>query len=56
MHPPLLDEAGLTPALRSYVKGFSGRSKIQAAVTISDDFGRLPLEIERPFTGWSKRL
>ena len=46
LHPPLLDEAGLACALRWYVEGFSGRSKIEAKIDISSDFGRLPEEME----------
>ena len=46
MHPPLLDEAGLAPALRWYVRGFSDRSKIQVALNIPENFGRLHQEIE----------
>jgi two-component system, NarL family, sensor kinase len=46
MHPPMLDEAGLAPALRWYVRGFSDRSKIQVTLDIPEDFGRLPEGIE----------
>lgn len=46
MHPPMLDEAGLNPALRWYVRGFSERSMIQVDVHIAEDFGRLSQEIE----------
>jgi PAS domain S-box-containing protein len=46
MHPPLLDEAGLAPALRWYARGFAERSKIVVAVDIADDFGRAPQEVE----------
>jgi PAS domain S-box-containing protein len=46
MHPPLLDEAGLAPALRWYVRGFAERSKIAATVEIADDFGRVSREVE----------
>ena len=46
MHPPLLDEAGLSPALRWYAQGFSQRSGIAVAVDAPDDFGRCSQETE----------
>lgn len=46
LHPPLLDEAGLLSALRWYVEGFSQRSRIKVDLDLSDDFGRLPGEME----------
>ena len=46
LHPPLLDEAGLQSALRWYVDGFAGRSRIQVALDLPEDFGRLPRESE----------
>ncbi|MGH9715287.1 MAG: ATP-binding protein [Candidatus Acidiferrales bacterium] len=46
LHPPLLDDAGLGPALRWYAKGFSERSGIRATVHIADPFGRYSQEIE----------
>jgi signal transduction histidine kinase len=46
LHPPLLDEAGLSSALRWYVDGFALRSKIQVDLDLPDDFGRLPRESE----------
>jgi signal transduction histidine kinase len=46
LHPPLLDEAGLPPALRWYVQGFAERSKIEVDLQIPEDFGRLPREVE----------
>jgi two-component system, NarL family, sensor kinase len=46
LHPPLLDAAGLTSALRWYVDGFSERSKIKVDVDIPDDVGRLSDEME----------
>jgi signal transduction histidine kinase len=46
LHPPLLDEAGLSSALRWYVDGFSLRSKIKVDLDLPDDFGRLPRESE----------
>ena len=46
MHPPMLDEAGLTSALRWYARGFSDRSGISVQVDIPKNFGRLGREIE----------
>jgi signal transduction histidine kinase len=46
LHPPLLDEAGLSSALRWYVDGFSLRSKIRVDLDLPEDFGRLPRESE----------
>jgi signal transduction histidine kinase len=46
LHPPLLDEAGLSSALRWYVDGFSLRSKIKVDLDLPDDFPRLPRESE----------
>lgn len=46
LHPPLLDEAGLTSALTWYVKGFAERSKIEVNLRIPDDFGRLSRDLE----------
>jgi signal transduction histidine kinase len=46
LHPPLLDEAGLSSALRWYIDGFAQRSKISVDLDFPDDFGRLPREVE----------
>jgi signal transduction histidine kinase len=46
LHPPLLDEAGLGPALRIYVEGFSRRSKIRADLQVPDDLPRLTRDLE----------
>ncbi len=46
LHPPLLDEAGLSSALRWYVDGFSERSKIPVELELPADLGRLPEELE----------
>ena len=46
LHPPLLDEAGLSSALTWYVRGFSERSKINIDLQIPEDFGRLSRDLE----------
>jgi PAS domain S-box-containing protein len=46
LHPPLLDEVGLSSALRSFLEGFTDRSKIKVDFEIPNDFGRLPQDVE----------
>lgn len=46
LHPPLLDEVGLVPALEWFVQGFSERSGIRVGLSISPDLGRLSREAE----------
>ena len=46
LHPPMLDEAGLIPALRWYLQGFSERSKITVDLEVSEDFERLSGDLE----------
>jgi signal transduction histidine kinase len=46
LHPPLLDEAGLSSALRWYTDGFAQRSGINVDLGPLDDLGRLPIELE----------
>jgi signal transduction histidine kinase len=46
LHPPLLDEAGLSSALTWYIRGFSERSKIDVDLQIPADFGRLSRDLE----------
>ena len=46
LHPPLLDEAGLATALRSYVDGFTRRSRIRVELDIDDKLGRLSQDQE----------
>jgi PAS domain S-box-containing protein len=46
LHPPLLDEVGLSSALRLYLEGFAERSKIEVDLQIHADFGRLPRDVE----------
>jgi signal transduction histidine kinase len=42
LHPPMLTEAGLSPALEWFVKGFAGRSGIEVELHIPDSLPRLP--------------
>jgi CheY-like chemotaxis protein len=46
LHPPLLDESGLYSALRWYTQGLVERSNLQINLEISQDFGRLPRDME----------
>ena len=40
LHPPLLDQMGLEPALRSYIQGFASRSGIEVNIQIQDGIQR----------------
>lgn len=46
LHPPSLDEYGLSSALRCYATGFSSRSGIKVSVEIAPELGRLAREVE----------
>jgi PAS domain S-box-containing protein len=46
LHPPLLDEVGLSSALKWYVDGFSERSKIHVDLDMPENFERLTDEQE----------
>jgi PAS domain S-box-containing protein len=46
LHPPLLDENGLASALQWYVQGLVERSGLDIQLDISEDFGRLPRDLE----------
>ncbi len=46
LHPPMLDERGLSSALRWYIGGLAERSGISIELKIPGDFGRLAPEIE----------
>jgi PAS domain S-box-containing protein len=46
LHPLLLDEAGLAPALRSFANGFAQRSGIPVKVKIKRGFGTSPKEMD----------
>lgn len=46
LHPPLLDEAGLSSALSWYVQGLNERSDLDVQLLIPDKFQRLPADME----------
>jgi len=46
LHPPLLDETGLSGALRWYIDGTKERSGIDIQLIIPNDLDRLPSEME----------
>ena len=46
LHPPLLDESGLSSAVRWYTDGFAQRSKIKVDLDLPADFGRFSPELE----------
>ncbi len=46
LYPPMLEEMGLKTAIPWYLEGFCQRSGIQAQFEISQDFGRLPRDVE----------
>jgi signal transduction histidine kinase len=46
LYPPVLDEAGLSPALHSYIEGMRERSGLSVSVEIDPDLGRLSQDLE----------
>jgi len=46
LHPPMLEEFGLGPALRWYLGGFGKRSGIQATLELDPELGRMPADVE----------
>lgn len=46
LHPPLLDENGLSQAIQWYVQGLKQRSGLEIGLVVSEDFGRLPADQE----------
>ena len=46
LHPPLLDETGISSALSWYVQGLAERSSLEIDLRVPDNFGRLPSEME----------
>lgn len=46
LHPPLLDEAGISSALSWYVQGLAERGGLEIDLKIPENLGRLPSEME----------
>src|SRR5205814_598203 len=46
LYPPMLEELGLRSAITWYLDGFSSRSGIKTTFDVSQDFGRLPPDVE----------
>jgi PAS domain S-box-containing protein len=46
LHPPMLDEMGLSTALGWYIEGLEQRSALSIELNISEDLGRLAPEVE----------
>jgi PAS domain S-box-containing protein len=46
LHPPLLDEAGLSSALHVYIEGMRERMGLTVFLEIDPDLGRLPQDLE----------
>jgi signal transduction histidine kinase len=46
LHPPLLDETGLSGALLWFIQGLNERSELDITLEIPEDFGRLSSEME----------
>lgn len=46
LHPPFLEQLGLTRTLSSYIEGFSRRSGIEVSVRIDPELGRLEFDTE----------
>jgi signal transduction histidine kinase len=46
LHPPLLDDLGLGPALRCYVNGYIERSGLAVDLEVAPDIDRLPPDTE----------
>jgi signal transduction histidine kinase len=46
LHPPLLDEVGLIPALQWFIRGFMQHSGIQVKIVVTKPIGRLESSVE----------
>jgi signal transduction histidine kinase len=46
LHPPLLDEVGLIPALQWFIRGFMQHSGIQVKIVVTQPIGRLESSVE----------
>jgi len=46
LHPPMLDESGISSALSWYVQGLAERSSLEIDLKVPANFGRLPSDLE----------
>src|SRR5882762_537239 len=46
LHPPLLDENGLSQAIHWYMQGLTERTDLEIELSIPENFGRLPADLE----------
>jgi PAS domain S-box-containing protein len=46
LHPPLLDDSGIHAALHWYVQGLAERSNLRIRLSVPEDLGRLPQDVE----------
>ncbi len=46
LHPPLLDESGISAALRMYIEGLTQRTGLKITLSIPEDLGRFSKEFE----------
>jgi PAS domain S-box-containing protein len=46
LHPPLLDENGLSQAIHWYMQGLKERTDLEIELSVREDFGRLPADLE----------
>jgi PAS domain S-box-containing protein len=46
LHPPLLDENGLSQAIQWYMQGLLERGGLEIELDMAEDFGRLPADLE----------
>ena len=46
LHPPLLDQVGLLPAIKTFAEGFADRSNVKVDIELSSDIGRLAPNVE----------
>jgi PAS domain S-box-containing protein len=47
LHPPMLDQGGLIPAMRWLVEGFAKRGGLEIQLEMPEDMERLPATVER---------
>ena len=46
LHPPLLDESGLSQAIHWYMQGLKERTELDIELSVPENFGRLPADLE----------